>query len=70
MLFRSVFLADGSADFAKAIGLELDASGFGMGLRSHRYAALIKDGVVTLLNVEDSPGNADQSSAEALLAQM
>ncbi len=63
-------LADGSATFAKAIGLELDATAFGMGMRSKRYAMLVKDGVVTILHVEDMPGKAEASSAEALLAAM
>ncbi|MDD7911294.1 MULTISPECIES: peroxiredoxin [Pseudovibrio] len=62
-----LFLADGSADFTKAIGLELDGSGFGMGLRSQRYAMVVKDGTVTALNVEDSPGEATTSGADAVL---
>lgn len=61
------FLSDGNADFAKAIGLDLDASGGGLGIRSKRYAMLIDDMVVTSLSVEDSPGKADLSSAERLL---
>lgn len=64
------FLADGSADFTKAIGLELDASGFGMGLRSLRYSMIVKNGTVAALNVEDTPGQAEISGAEALLAQL
>jgi glutaredoxin/glutathione-dependent peroxiredoxin len=63
-------LADGSAHFAQAIGLELDAGAFGMGLRSKRYAMLVKDGAVALLHIEDMPGKAEASSAEALLAAM
>jgi glutaredoxin/glutathione-dependent peroxiredoxin len=61
------FLADGNAEFAKAIGLELDGSGFGLGSRSQRYAMLVDDGVVSVLNVEDSPSKAEISSAESLL---
>ncbi|GJE56868.1 MULTISPECIES: peroxiredoxin [Methylobacterium] len=61
------FLADGNAEFAKAIGQELDGSGFGLGPRSQRYAMLVDDGVVRVLNVEDSPSKAEVSSAEALL---
>ncbi len=61
------FLADGNAEFAKAIGLEMDGSGFGLGPRSQRYAMLVEDGVVRLLNVEDSPSKAEVSGAEALL---
>ncbi|SDT91979.1 peroxiredoxin [Stappia sp. ES.058] len=64
------FLADGSADFTKAIGLELDASGFGMGLRSKRYSMIVKDGVVETLNVEDTPGTADASGAAEILNQL
>ena len=61
------FLADGNAEFAKAIGLELDGSGFGLGPRSQRYAMLAEDGVVRVLNVEDSPSKAEVSGAEAML---
>ena len=61
------FLADGNAEFARAIGLELDGTGFGLGPRSQRYAMLVDDGVVSILNVEDSPSKAEVSGAEALL---
>lgn len=61
------FLADGNAEFAKAIGLDLDGTGFGLGPRSQRYAMLVEDGVVRVLNVEDSPSKAEVSGAEALL---
>lgn len=61
------FLADGNAEFAKAIGLEMDGSGFGLGPRSQRYAMVVEDGVVRLLNVEDTPSKAEVSGAEALL---
>lgn len=64
------FLADGSADFAKAIGLDLDASGFGLGTRSKRYSMIIEDGVVKALNVEDVPSKAEASSAAHLLTQL
>ena len=64
------FLSDGNAEFARALGLEFDASMGGLGIRSRRYAMLVDDGVVKLLNVEDAPGKADLSSASALLAQM
>lgn len=62
-------MADGSADFAKATGLTLDLTARGMGLRSNRYAMLVKDGVVTALNVE-APGKFDVSDAETVLAQV
>ena len=64
-----LMLADGNADFTKAVGLELDASGFGMGVRSQRYAMIVDDGVVTALAVEDGPG-LDVSAAEKILAQL
>ena len=64
------FLADGNGSFASAVGLTLDGSGFGLGTRSQRYAMLVKDGVVDILNVEDVPSNADASSAASLLAAM
>src|SRR6478736_1908629 len=50
------FLADGSADFAKAIGLDADMSGGGMGIRSKRYSMLVDDGVVKKINIEEKPG--------------
>lgn len=62
-------MADGSADFAKATGLTLDLTARGMGLRSNRYAMLVRDGVVTALNVE-APGKFDVSDAETVLAQV
>jgi len=61
------FLADGSADFAKALGLELDASANGLGIRSKRYSMIVEDGVVKSLNIEDAPGKADISGADALI---
>ncbi len=64
------FLADGNADFAKAVGLDMDGSSRGMGPRSLRYAMLVKNGIVAALDVEDSPGQADVSSAEALLSRL
>src|ERR1700754_3947160 len=61
------FLADGSADFAKAIGLSADMSGNGMGTRSRRYAMLVDDGVVKTLQV-DEPGKFEVSGGDNLLA--
>ena len=63
-------LADGSGDFAKAVGLALDLGEAGLGLRSKRYAMLVVDNVVTALNVEEESGVADKSSAETLLAAL
>ena len=62
-------LADGNGDFTKALGLEMDASGYGMGLRSRRYALYAEDGVVKGLWVE-APGEFKVSSAEHVLAQL
>lgn len=67
---KITFLADGSADFVKSIGLELDASGFGMGIRSKRFSMLIDNGVMKALNVEDTPGTAEKTGAEAMLAAL
>ncbi|MDB4946902.1 MAG: anti-oxidant AhpCTSA family protein [Labilithrix sp.] len=63
------FLGDGSADFTKKLGLELDLTARGMGVRSQRYAMLVDDGVVKQLNVETGP-KFDVSSAETILAQL
>jgi len=62
-------MADGNADFSKALGLEADFSKFGMGTRSQRYSMLVDDGVVSQLNVEQG-GAFDVSSAETMLAQL
>ena len=64
------FLADGSGDFAKAVGLTVDLGPRGLGTRSQRYAMLVEDGVVKTLNIEDAPGKADVSGAENLLKGM
>jgi glutaredoxin/glutathione-dependent peroxiredoxin len=63
-------LADGNGDFARALGLSVDASKFGMGVRSQRYSMLVRDGVVEQLNVEESPGAFEVSGAETLLNQI
>jgi peroxiredoxin len=64
-----LMLADGNGDFTKAVGLELDARGFGMGPRSLRYSMIIRHGVITELNVENG-GEFKVSSAEYMLAQL
>lgn len=65
-----LFLADGSANFTKAIGLELDGSGFGMGIRSKRYSAVIRDGVVEQLHIEEAPGSIALSGADAMVCSL
>lgn len=64
-----LLLADGNAAFVKALGLELDASKFGMGIRGQRFALVAKDGVVTHLAVE-APGEFKVSAAEAVLEKL
>ncbi|WP_334165191.1 redoxin family protein, partial [Phenylobacterium sp.] len=64
-----VMLADGGGDFTRALGLDFDASKFGMGTRSQRYSMIVDDGVVKELNVEE-PGEFKVSSADYLLAQL
>lgn len=61
-------LADGSGQFAKAMGLDIDLSPFGLGLRSKRYAMVVDDGVVSYLAVEDSPPEHKKATAEKILA--
>jgi peroxiredoxin len=66
---KVMMVADGNGDFTKAIGLELDVRGVGMGMRSQRYSMVIENGVVKKLNVE-KPGAFEVSSAEAMLKQL
>ena len=63
-----MMLADGNAEFTAALGLELDGTGFGMGKRSQRFAMVVDDGVVSMLNVD--AGALEGSSAEAVLAEL
>ncbi|MGF1649138.1 MAG: peroxiredoxin [Hyphomicrobiaceae bacterium] len=63
---KITMLADGSADFAKKLGLEIDLTARGLGVRSKRYAMMVDDGIVKVLNVEDAPPNHDVSSAATL----
>jgi peroxiredoxin len=64
-----LMLADGNGEFTKAMGLEFDATGIGLGTRSQRYAAVIEDGVISRLDVEKVPG-VDVSSCEAVLSHL
>ena len=66
---KVTLIADGSGDLTKALGLDFDASNFGMGVRSQRYAAIVEDGVLKGLYVE-KPMAFEVSSAEAVLAQL
>ena len=64
------FLADWNAEFTKALGLDADLSGGGLGVRSKRYSMLVEDGVLKSLNIEDSPGEATVSGATAMIEQL
>ncbi len=66
---KVLMLADGNGDYAKALGLELDARGFGLGLRGQRFALVIDDGVVKYANIE-APGQFKVSAAEHVLSQL
>jgi len=62
-------LADGNGDYSRALGLELDGSGFGMGMRGQRFAIVVEDGTATHVAVEE-PGQFAVSSAESVLAAL
>jgi peroxiredoxin len=62
-------LSDGNGEFAAAMGLEMDGSGFGLGTRSQRYAAILQDGVVQELLLEGGPG-LEVSSADSVLSKL
>lgn len=66
---KVLMLADGNGEFAEAMGLTMDGRGFGMGTRSRRYAAVIEDGVVKDLAVEEA-GGLDVSSADSILSKL
>ncbi len=66
---KVLMLADGNGDYAKALGLQMDATGFGMGLRSQRFALLIKNGVAERVDVEPA-GAFKVSSAEEMLCHV
>ena len=61
-----LMVADGNGDYTQTLGLELDGRGFGMGVRSQRFAMIINDGTVEHLNIEEGPG-VDVSSAETIM---
>ena len=64
---RVMMLADGNADFTRAIGLDSDFSGAGFGIRSQRYSIVVNDGVITHLNIEE-PRKFEVSDAKSMLA--
>jgi peroxiredoxin len=66
---KVLMLADGNAEYAKALGLELDATGFGMGIRGKRFAIVVENGVAKQVFVE-APGEFKVSSAEHVLGQL
>ena len=66
---KIMMLADGNGEYARALGLELDAKGYGLGMRGQRFAIIVKDGVATQVNVE-APGQFKVSAAEYVLGQL
>ena len=64
------FLADGNGEFAKAIGMDFDGAGAGLGIRSKRYSMLVDVGVVKTLNIEEAPGKCEVSGGQTLLGQI
>ena len=66
---KVLMLADGNGDYARALGLEMDGKGFGMGMRGQRFAIVVDKGVATQVDIE-APGQFKVSSAEAVLAQL
>ena len=67
---KVTFLADGSARYATALGLDLDAADFGMGTRAKRFSMLVEDGTVKEISVENSPGEVGVSGADEMLAKL
>ena len=67
---KIMLLSDGNATFTKAVGLDFDGSGFGLGTRSKRYSMLVEDGVVKALHLEESPGVMEVSGADRILAEL
>lgn len=66
-LGKITYLSDGSAKFAQQIGLGLDLTERGLGMRNQRFSMLLDNGVVKALNIEETPGTADKTGAEAML---
>jgi len=66
---KILMLADGNGEYARALGLELDAKGYGMGVRGQRFAIIVRDGLATRVDVE-APGQFKVSAAESVLSQL
>ena len=66
---KILMLADGNGDYVRALGLDVDSSGFGMGIRGKRFAVVVDDGVVSHIAV-DEPGKFEVSDAESILAKL
>jgi len=67
---KITLLSDGNGTFTRAVGLDFDGSGFGLGTRSKRYSMLVDNGVVKALHIEESPGVMEVSGADRLLATL
>jgi peroxiredoxin len=67
---KVMMVGDGNGELTEKLGLSMDGSGFGMGLRSLRYSMIVRDGVVETLNVESNPGQAVDSGVDNLLSQL
>lgn len=67
---KMLYLSDGSGEFAKAMGLDIDLSAHGMGLRNQRYSLIADNGVVTHFNLEEKPGVAEKTGAAAIIEQL
>ena len=67
---KITFLSDGNGEFTNAIGLGFDGSGFGLGTRSHRYAMVVDDGKVKMLDVEEKPGTCSISAGPSILKKL
>jgi len=67
---KILFLSDGNGEFARAIGVDFDGSGVGLGTRSQRYAMLVEDGVVKSIHIETAPTDVTASSAESMLKEL
>ena len=67
---KILFLSDGNGEFIRAAGLDIDLSAAGLGTRSKRFSMIVKDGLVTYLAIEDSPGEAEKTSARNVLAEL